>query len=114
MKRALLFAVVAAVAVFASVSLIRADGAQAHATRWYWDINRAENSLLNNGLQWRNRYDGVDFVECRGWDRYLVRGGVAFFKHMTCYIQPDDDDPYYIYYHVVSRNTYLFYWGGYA
>jgi hypothetical protein len=109
MKRVLAF-----VAIVASLLLIPAYGAQAHNTRYYWSIGKVENALINNGLQWRDGYDGVNDAQCAGYDRYLYQGGVAYYKHLVCYIDSDSDYPYYIQFHVLSRNTYTFYWLRYA
>ena len=109
MKRVLvLFTLVAA------LLLIPAFGAQAHNTRYYWSVGRVQGALINNGLQWRDGYDGVDGAQCAGYDRYLYKGGIAYYKHLVCYINPDNDYAYYIQFHVASRNTYTFYFLRYA
>jgi hypothetical protein len=110
MKRVLGFAALVA----ALVVLLVPAGAQAHSTRWYWSVSRVEGALINNGLQWRDGYDGVNDAQCAGYDRYLYKSGVAYYKHLVCYIDPDNDYPYYIQFHVVGRNTYVFYFLRYA
>lgn len=83
------------------------SAAQAHPGTWYWTPARASGALLEDGIQWQNGYHTVNYARCGGYGLYFRRGGSVFYKHQICYVDTDEDYPYYVRLHVISRFSWV-------
>ena len=61
---------------------------------------------MNGGIQWNDGYDGIDYARCNGYGYYLRRGGYVYYTTFVCYVEPDNDYPYYVRLFVVGRYSY--------
>jgi hypothetical protein len=86
--------------------------ARAHPTQWYWSHTSAEATLYDEGLDWEEGYDNVDFAYCRGEGQWLNSRvtGRRLFRHFRCYIEADNGDTYFIRFHVLTKHRWSFTW----
>jgi hypothetical protein len=65
--------------------------AQSASAPWI-TAGRAANVLYLNDIQWDEGYDTVTYASCRGYGtHYGTR-----YRHFTCYVQVEEDDPYWV------------------
>lgn len=105
-------AVVVAGMMLAALCLFVVSPANAHRTSWYWNRYKAQYELVAYGIEWDDDFDEVWSARCYGygpWIKIKPRGGSSDrnfgFKHFRCRVSADDDEDYWIVFHVLDRDT---------
>ena len=106
MKRLITLPILVAIVVAAALGT--AKTADAHTTSWFWAPKTAVNTLFDDGLDWTDGHDWMDFAECRGRGTSLrLGGGKLGFKHFTCHIRSEDNETYVVNFHVTGKFSYV-------
>ena len=90
---------------------VAAQRASAHNTSWYWNAYKAQQYLRQQGLEWRQGWDKVEYARCTGTGDW-IRGkrNARLYRHFDCYIEARLEDPYWIKFHVTGRTRWTFTW----
>ena len=106
--------------VAATVLALSFSAAAASPTRWGATPAGAENDILADSIEWYDEEagwytDDVVYVECYGI-RYqgFVQNGRRYFRHLRCYVEVTEDEPYWVKYHTTGRHSYKIEFVSYA